>query len=202
LKQVNLEIMLSRLDLPTRSSYVLEQYPTPASIVAKVLYKAFSNGDIEGRVVADFGTGNGIFAIGASLLGAEKVYAIDKDSEVIAIAARNAERLECRVELINSGIEDFQKDVDTALMNPPFGRRGRNTDVIFIERAVELSKNFYIILNYKSGDFLRKFIGQRGEVWWEERVTFPIDHMFDFHRKERKEIEAKIQGVKVWKKNM
>ena len=44
---------------------------------------------VEGRVVADFGCGNGILGIGALLLGAKQVYFVEKDHDVVEIMKEN-----------------------------------------------------------------------------------------------------------------
>lgn len=171
-------------------------------MAAMVLYRALNDGNIAGKEVADLGTGNGIFAVGASLLGASKVYAIDRDKEMIDVAKENAKNTRCEIEFLNMDVKDFEIKIDTALMNPPFGSQKRNADIPFIQKGLELSKNFYIILNYKSGDFLRKFIEGKGEILWEEKIEMPIRHTYDFHRKEVRNIETKIARVSVWNENM
>lgn len=201
MKQISLEIELSKLGKISSPKSRLEQYFTPSDTAAEILYKALQDGDIADKVVADFGTGNGIFAIGASLLGAKRVYAIDSDKEMIDIAARNAKKCNVKIEFIRTPVEEFNEKVDTVVMNPPFGSQRRNADVPFIKKAMELSKDFYIILNYKSGDFLRKFVAGKGEVLWEYKIDVPLSHNYSFQRKETKVIEAKVAKVKVWNRN-
>ena len=102
MKQVMLEIELSKLKDTNRKKVSLEQYSTPSTIAAKMLYYALSEDRIRDKVVADFGSGNGIFAIGASLLGAKKVYAVEKDQSAIDVAKENSKALGCEVEFILS----------------------------------------------------------------------------------------------------
>ena len=52
---------------------------------------------LEGKTVIDFGCGSGILGIAALLLGAEKVWAIDNDSQALLASRDNAQR---------NGIED------------------------------------------------------------------------------------------------
>ena len=47
-------------------------------------------GDIEGKVVCDLGSGTGVLAIGASLLGAASVKGVEIDEK--AVAYRTGER--------------------------------------------------------------------------------------------------------------
>lgn len=51
---------------------------------------------LEGKTVIDFGTGTGVLAIMAELLGAKKVLAIDNDPWCIENAIENAERNNCK----------------------------------------------------------------------------------------------------------
>ena len=79
----NLAIFLSRLNKVTSPSSELEQYATDPEIASFLLWKAYMAGDIEDKIVADFGSGNGIFGIGALLLNAKKVYFVEIDKKSI-----------------------------------------------------------------------------------------------------------------------
>ncbi len=201
MKQVTLEIQLSGLKGIAESRPSLEQYSTPGDIAAGLLYRAMGEGNIKGRRVADFGTGNGIFAIGAYLLGASEVYAVERDKRSIEVARENAEGSGAKLYFYEGDVADFDEKVDTAIMNPPFGSQVRDADIPFIEKALDVSKNFYILLNFKSGDFLRKLIGVRGRIEWEEKMEFPLPHTYDFHRKEKKMVEVKVAKVIVCQKS-
>ncbi len=198
MKQVNLEIQLSKLDSLPNPKASLEQYATPSDVAAYLVYRALSEGDIKGKEVADLGCGNGIFAIGVSLMGAGKVYAIDKDGAAISTAMRNAQKLGVEIEFKEGDVSSFTKKVDTVMMNPPFGSQKRDADLPFIEKALEISKVFYILLNYKAGDFLERIVEGRGKIMWSERIEIPIPHTHEFHRKEVERIPARMAKVKVW----
>ena len=49
--------------------------------------------DIRDRTIADFGCGCGMLSIAAALMGAEKVYSLDIDSDALIICKRNLEDL-------------------------------------------------------------------------------------------------------------
>ncbi len=198
MKQVSLEIELSRLKKPINPKAGLEQYPTPPEIAAMLLFRALSDGCVKDKVVADLGCGNGIFAIGASMLGASKVYALDKDEEAIETALKNSEMFRTEIDFKVGDVAAFDVPVDTVIMNPPFGSQRKNADVPFIEKALEFSKDFYILLNYKAGDFLERIIEKKGEITWDKNVQIPLAHSYDFHRKEIKNIMVRIAKVKVW----
>lgn len=81
----------------------LEQYPTSAHIAARILFTAHSSfDDVEGRVVADFGCGTGMFGIGAAILGANAVVGYDIDPKALAIARENASRYDLSLDLVHA----------------------------------------------------------------------------------------------------
>ncbi len=197
MKKKELELILSKIDGNVPKNSKLEQYFTPASLASEILYKAAGEGNISLKTVADLGTGNGIFAIGAYLLGAKKVYGIDIDPKMVSLSINNAKLMNADVEFLNVDVKDFSVKVDTVIMNPPFGSQKKNSDIPFLEKALEISKNFYILFNYKTSDFLKEFIDGRGEIMWAEETEFRIPHTFEFHKKEVKSIKAIIAKVMV-----
>ncbi len=66
MKKRKLEMLLEQVKGFGRPDVSREQYATPATVAAELLYFAFMNGDLEGSVV-DLGCGTGVLAIGASL---------------------------------------------------------------------------------------------------------------------------------------
>jgi len=198
--QKELEIILSKLDGIQKSKAKLEQYPTPASVAAALLYRAALEGDIIGKRVADLGSGNGILAIGAKILGANSVTAIEIDEDSFNVCRRNVQKLGLDIDCINGNIEDFQLKVNTVVMNPPFGSQVRDADIPFIEWSINNSEIFYIIMNSKSGDFLQQYIRNRGEILWKFRVPIEIRRMQNFHRRERVNIDSFILKVRSWQK--
>ena len=90
MKLRRLEMELQRLAGFTRPRAALEQYQTPAPLAARLLYHALMKGDIGGKRVCDLGSGTGILAIGAALLGAESVTGIEADARAVEVADENA----------------------------------------------------------------------------------------------------------------
>lgn len=72
-----------------------------------------------GCAVLDAGTGSGILAVAAALLGAGRVRAVDIDPAAVTAARRNAERngVGGRVEASTTRIEELAADHDLALVN-------------------------------------------------------------------------------------
>jgi putative methylase len=82
---------------------------------------------------------------------------------------------------------------DIIFQNPPFGAQDRGADLPFIEAALRCAKVTYSIHNGSTSEFLTKKIAQLGgkvEYRFKDRLTIP--HMFDFHMKERQDIEVVV----------
>src|SRR5439155_754099 len=109
---------LGRLPRPVAST---EQYLTPAGIAAEVGYLAYGKGDVDGRSAVDLGCGNGVLAIAAKLLGADRVVGVDSDSAALEVARRNAARAHVDVEWRLADVRALHETFETIFMNPPFG---------------------------------------------------------------------------------
>ena len=174
-----LEIVLSNLKDFKQPIAELEQYSTPSSIASTLLWIAYQEGNIKNKVVADLACGTGIFAIGASLLGAKYVYAIDIDKNAIEIAKENAKKIK-NIKFINEDISKFNKKVNTIIMNPPFGVRKSFADKKFLLVAFKNSNIIYSLHKIESENFLKKISEENGFL---QIFDFPIKATMKFHRK-------------------
>ena len=177
---------MQKIRQPATIKAELEQYSTPASIAADILWLAFHNGDIHGQKIADFGCGTGIFAIGAALLGARKVVAIDIDEGLIKIAKEEADKMGVEVEFHVMDVEEFAEKVDTVIMNPPFGAQyaNRMADRIFVQKAMDVSKTIYSLHLKKGVEFIKNLLSsQKWRIVEEREYKFPIKASLPFHRK-------------------
>ncbi|UCE44600.1 MAG: 50S ribosomal protein L11 methyltransferase [Methanobacteriota archaeon] len=187
-----LEIKLQRLKPVRRRISRLEQYSTPATLAADVLWQAYGAGDIKGKAVADLGCGNGIFSIGAKLLGAERVVGIDVDDHAIETALCNARCLALEIEFLVQEVSSFEGTFDTTIQNPPFGAQLRHADKAFIEKAVGISRISYSLHNEVSVPFVSNMVIALGaECISVKRYKFEIPYAFEFHRK-AKEVVAVV----------
>jgi len=107
-RKKHLAMALSRLRGFPEPKPELEQYRTPGNVAAELLWLAHSLGDIEGKTIADLGAGTGVLSIGACLLGAKKVYAVEVDETALEVARENASSLgiDC-IEFVNSDVSSF-----------------------------------------------------------------------------------------------
>ncbi len=115
-------------------------------------YHALMKGDIEGKHVCDLGSGTGMLAIGAALLGAESVKGVEKDPNAVAVAQENAALFDADVEFITADIQDptLPEKIgacDTIVMNPPFGAQKVHADRPFIDLAIRTAPVVYSIFN-------------------------------------------------------
>ena len=123
LKKKHLAKILSGLDGYRNPKPKLEQYETPGDTAAEMIWMADLRGKLKEKVVADLGCGTGILAVGSALLGARKVYALDIDKEAVEVARANATKLNVldKIEFLVMDVREFDRKVDTVIMNPPFG---------------------------------------------------------------------------------
>jgi putative methylase len=197
MKLKNLEMALQRLAGFPSPRAALEQYQTPAPLAARLLYHALMKGDIGGRAVCDLGSGTGVLAIGAALLGAETVRGIDIDQNAVGVAQENATLMGVDAEFIVADVRDASLPesigtCDTVIMNPPFGAQKTHADRPFIDLALATAPVTYGIFNAGSTQFIKTYTKGRAEI--AERVggVFPIKRTFSFHTKEIREIEVEI----------
>jgi len=198
MKKKTLEIALSSVEPPDNPSAVLEQYSTPSAIAADILYIAYSSGDIEGKSVADLGCGTGMFSIGAVLMGAKHVVGVDTDAGSLKKAEANVGKFpelkpltEDRLEFLRGNVAGFDRQVDTVLMNPPFGAQNRGADRPFLEAALKSARVVYSLHNGGTEAFVEKTANKmRAGITLTKNYKFSIPFMFKFHRKEKIEIDV------------
>ncbi len=190
MKKNELERLLQRIPPQSRPKAHLEQYSTPAVVAADVLFTAYSRGDILDRKVVDLGCGNGIFAIGARLLGAREVIGVDVDPDAIEDARRNVAMLGVEVELVNQDVREYTGHADTVVQNPPFGSQRRKADRPFLEAAVRTAPVVYSLHLAETIDFLSTMVRSLGrEIAFQKSYKFEIPHTFEFHERKKKEID-------------
>lgn len=186
-----LAILLSKLKIPTKLDVGLEQYITPSEIAADILWTAKQ--DIEGKVVADLGCGNGILGIGASLLNAKKVFFLDIDVKMIEIARENASSFEGDFIFFPKSILDFNRKVDTVIMNPPFGIQKRKADKDFLEVAFQSAQIVFSLHSADSDPFLKQISSEYGFSCEKvKQYKFTIGHSYYFHTKPTKDVNVDL----------
>ena len=193
-----LEIILSTLKGFRRPKESLEQWQTPSDIAAVMLFEALLRKDIKNKIVIDLGSGTGVLALGAALLGAKKVYGVEIDAEAISVAMENLSYLETiygklPVEFICCDVNEFSIRGDSVVMNPPFGlkKASRHADLFFLSRAFSLAKKIYSLHHYSEKS--RKFLSRYASVhnFSAELLgtfKFPLKAKLEKHKKPVKHI--------------
>jgi len=192
MKLRTLEMKLQRVAGIPDPDPAKEQYQTPATVAARLLFDAYLAGDIEGASVCDLGSGTGILAIGAALLGAEQVTGYEKEQRLIEVGERNADLLSVDCTFIEADVSEVSGSFDTVVMNPPFGAQKAHADRPFIDAALRIAPVVYGIFNAGSLRFLTSYIEGRAVISGAVSASFPIPRMFSFHRKDLLEIPVEI----------
>lgn len=201
-KKKQLEIALQSVETFKNPKVDLEQYQTPAKIAADLLWNAHTLGDIEDMKVADLACGTGIFSIGSALLGAVEVVGMDVDPEAVKIARQEADRrrLDEVSRFITADVTDFNEKADTVIQNPPFGAQKagkKNVDRILMEKAIESAPVVYSFHIKETEEFVESYFSSLGgSVTHKFYYSFSIPKIYDFHEKEKIEIDVVVLRVK------
>lgn len=192
-KKKHLEMAIQKVPKHPNPKVDLEQYSTPATIAADLLWNAYSLGDIADKKVMDLGCGTGIFAIASKLLGAASAIGVDIDKDSTDLASSYCGD----VDFICSDICDLENDfdVDTIFQNPPFGSQKnakKGADLKFISKAIELSpKVLYSFHMASTEEFLISYFEKNDlEITHIFRYNFPIPKIYEFHTRESANIEV------------
>lgn len=184
-----LAILLSKIRVFENPDMMLEQYSTDSNIAADLLWNAYLDGDLQGKVIADLGCGPGIFGLGALVLGAKEVHFVDIDSGILDVAKENKKMLEeatgrkLKAHFFNINVADFKKRCDVVIENPPFGVKERHHDKLFLMQAMDIAPVIYSFHKISTRSFVESIIADNGfvvkRVW---RYNFPIKRLFWFHK--------------------
>jgi len=192
-KKKHLEMAIQKVSKHPNPKVDLEQYSTPATIAADLLWNAYSLGDIADKKVMDLGCGTGIFAIASKLLGAASAIGVDIDKDSTDLASSYCGD----VDFICSDICDLENDfdVDTIFQNPPFGSQKnakKGADLKFISKAIELSpKVLYSFHMASTEEFLISYFEKNDlEITHIFRYNFPIPKIYEFHTRESANVEV------------
>jgi len=191
-----LEIELSKLKGFENPSWELEQYITPSKIAADWGWNMAMKSEVAGKIILDAGCGPGIIGIGLLLLGAKKVYFIDKDEKIIQTCIENYNDIFKKYEIGEAEfiIEDvtlFDQEVDIVVQNPPFGTKDKHADKRFLETAFKSAPIVYSMHKYSTAKFIEAISKDHEfkitDLW---RYDFPIKSSFKFHKKPVKYVDV------------
>jgi putative methylase len=176
----------------------LEQYVTPTELAAQLVALADLQDDLAGRTVADLGAGTGMLALAAATRDPDRVLALERDPDAVAVGRENETRVEPGVGvdwLLADATQPPLAAVDTVVMNPPFGaqRSNEHADRAFLETTAEVASVSYSVHNTGSEAFVESFADDRGgAVTHAFAAEFPVDAQFDFHTSERAVLDVEV----------
>lgn len=190
--KAELRRLLSGLEGFEEPRIELEQYVTPPSLAADMLWTAHLQGDLDGKVV-DLGAGTGILGIGAALLGAD-VTLVEKDSRALEKARENAREAGIEIDFVEADVSGFGEEFDTALMNPPFSVHSDQLEQ-FLEAACRGS-SVYTVANAGSRE-VEKFLERKGfQVSAVEQYTVSLPATYGFHTEESRDTEVQLVAAR------
>jgi len=203
MKLKELQGLLQQVESFDKPNVKLEQYPTSPHIASHMLYTiANSYDELEGKCIADLGTGTGILGIGAQLLGSCYTIGIDIDPKALSLAQENAQTLEVEnMEFIVCDIQQLSilskpqislTQIDTVIMNPPFGTKNKGIDMLFLKKATEIANTSVYSLHKTS---TREHITKTVKAWGFEaevlaQLNWDIPQMYKFHKKSSVDIDV------------
>jgi len=170
----------------------LEQYTIPASIAADILFlAAVVYRDITAKSVVDLGAGTGRLAIGAALLGARRIAALDIDPVAIRVARDNSEVARVKIDWVVGDLNAIRGRFDTVIMNPPFGTKTRHVDKIFLRKAVGIGRIVYSIHKSATREHILKYLKKYGcKVSAVHEYTLDVPWMFEHHKERRHPVKV------------
>ncbi len=203
MRKSDLELVLSKFEIPEKFKISLEQYFLPSSIASDILFLALISRDIKGKRIADLGCGNGILGLGAYLLGASEVFLVDIDQEVLEVAKRNYKKIKGmgagKVYFLKKDVRTFRKKVDTVLQNPPFGSKHKHYDILFLETSLRVGRKIYSLHKYdgkKTILFFDKWLKENdAEIMIYKIYEIPIKKIYPFHKKPVKKVKAVLLKI-------
>ncbi|MFT4304121.1 MAG: METTL5 family protein [Candidatus Woesearchaeota archaeon] len=202
----SLAVSLSKLNTIKGTSLRLEQYQTDSELAATLLWQANMCGDIDSSFIYDLGCGNGIFGIGALLLGAEHTIFVDVDPNAIQILNKNLNLTGFidKSTVINKNISLLEFEVNqekrrkknVVIMNPPFGTHDKNADKLFLVNSFKFADVIYSIHYGDSRGFLEAIVKDYNfKITWIESNKFIISKSNINHKKNKHEVDIVLVRI-------
>lgn len=182
-----------------------EQYETPAHLAATGLYTIQTQFEsIESCTVLDAGCGPGVWGIGAALLGAGTVTAVDIDRDILQVFRENVDEMEItnidaiQCDFLDPNVCRWQGYFDTVLMNPPFGTKNNaGIDMNFLRMGTLLSCDSVYSLHKSS---TRKHIEKKVKDWGMKgnviaQMKYDLPATYRFHKQNSLHIAVDLWRV-------
>ncbi|MBN2880480.1 methyltransferase [Candidatus Woesearchaeota archaeon] len=204
IRKKQIAIFLSTLKSFDEPKVHLEQYPSDSEEITNILWEAHLYGDLHEKVILDPGCGTGIIGIGALLFGAKKVIFLEKDPDALETLKENLVELEGFTEE-EYNYEIIQKDylsyepseqIDTIIMNPPFGTRDKHIDANFLKQSFPIASNIYSLHKSITEDYIMKLIEDNNfEIFYKYDFDYPLKNTYEHHTRKLKRIKSVCFGM-------
>ena len=181
-----------------RPSARLEQVVTPSEAAATLLATADRLDGLAGRSVLDLGCGTGRLAIGAALLGAAPVRALDVDPAAVDAAGAAARSLGVTVNFEVADVRAAEGPAEIVVMNPPFGAQRAHADRPFWERGFALARrSLYAFSLSESRTFIaRRAVERDARVVEIGPVPWALPRTFAHHQRRRVLLEVDLWAIR------
>lgn len=169
----------------------LEQYETNPDIAAEMLWELHMKEGLQNKEIIDLGCGPGILGIGCILLGSKKVTFIDVDNNVQPTLQKNLRKIKSEFE-VNTNTTFLCKDVafikemksDIVVQNPPFGTKTKGKDILFLDRAFEMSNTVLSIHKTTTKKYVKDHAEKKGYFpHFKRDYKFPLQKTRKRHNK-------------------
>ncbi|MCL2032334.1 MAG: METTL5 family protein [Methanomassiliicoccaceae archaeon] len=197
MKKKDLEIELEKVPRFEDPDPSLEQYMTPASIAADVLFGAYARGDVKGLKVMDLGCGTGMLSFGSWMLGAGAVVGYDVSQRAIDLATAHAASVGAEITFAVSDVNEVHEEADTVVMNPPFGCQNRRADRDFLKKAMASAECVYSFHMAETLDFVTEYVKKHNrEIVYNKMYKYDIHNTFTFHSKEKHSVDIVVVNIR------
>ncbi|MFP4038209.1 MAG: METTL5 family protein [Candidatus Nanohaloarchaea archaeon] len=190
MKKSELKAKLSRIEGFESPRVELEQYVTPPELAADIVHSCYMQ---QNMTVADLGTGTGILAVGAALLGLD-VTAVELDKKTLEKARENAERFDVDIEFVEEDVSGFRpgKSFDAVLMNPPFNVQS-SEGLKFWRTALEIGDSVYGVAGKGFRPRLKRLCSEYNhEIVACEAYTVGLPASYEFHTEASRETPVDV----------
>jgi putative methylase len=182
-----LVLRLSKVPPFPRPDPRLEQVATPSEAAAELLVAADRLETLDGRSVVDLGAGTGRLAIGAALLGARPVRAVEIDPGAVEVARTAAQEAGVTVEFELRDVTGYDREADVVVLNPPFGAQRRHADRPFWDAAFAVARrSVHGFALAESRTFIaRRAVARGAHIIETQPVAWDLARTFPHHTRNR-----------------
>ncbi len=194
----DIKLLLEKINIFHDPKIYLEQYSLPSDLISYILI--LTKKDLSNKNVVDLGCGTGRFSLPISKFFSDRVLGVDNDFSVLENLLWNMNKLQLRVDLLQSSIEfvessNWRNMFQTTIMNPPFGTQRRGIDQVFLRKSLIYSE--VVLSIHKSSKRSRKLWKQIASSFNKKAellttVEFSLPRTFSFHTRNQHKVKVDL----------